>query len=162
MQRIEAPVSTEQQPIGDVGVDADGQSTDRDASGRFVKGNRASLVVGARSAAFWAAQDDARREVVAEVIADKGHDVNDAPAALRLAAESLSEAALIQRSAFAKLVEQGGPLTASGRTRRAFIVWQAATDRIEHHVRLLGLQRVAKPAPTLTDWLADQRKDDDR
>src|SRR5262245_9946894 len=104
-------------PIGDVGPVAD-----RDESGRFVPGNRAALVVGARSSAFWQAHDAARREIVAAVVADAGHGMEDAPRALLLAADGIAQATLLRDAAFIRLVESGGPMTSAGRTRRAFVV----------------------------------------
>jgi hypothetical protein len=129
------------EPCGPVGQEAD---RDR-ASGRFVAGNRAALVVGASSSAFWAAHAAARREIWRDVIADFGYTETDAPRALQLAADGLAQASLLRESAFAKLVESGGPMTSAGRTRRAFVVWQVAADRVEHYLRLVGLQRRARP-----------------
>jgi hypothetical protein len=143
-------------PYGDVGRDADRDA----ATGRFTRGNRAALVVGNRSAQLWAAQAAARRNIVAEVLADKGHDVDSAPRTLRLAADALAQAVLIQQSAFEKLVETAGPLTSAGRTRRAFTVWQAATDRVEHHLRLIGLTRLSKPAANVAEAFAAMHEED--
>ena len=121
---------------------------DRDHLGRFVRGNRAALVVGERSAAFWTQHEQARRDLRTAVIIDAGHREADAPKALQLAADSIAQTTLLQASAFAHLVESGGPLTSSGRTRRAYAVWLTATDRLERGLRLVGLRRVPKPAPS--------------
>jgi hypothetical protein len=86
-----------------------GPSTDRDASGRFVRGNHAALVAGTRSAAFWAAHDAARRAICHDVIEDAGHTEDDAPRALRLAADGIAQAALLRDSAFFRLVERAAP-----------------------------------------------------
>jgi hypothetical protein len=125
----------------------------RDGRGRFGQGNVAALVAGEHCAAFWAAQDDARREIVDTIVRDAGHVTADAPEALRLAAESVAQSTLLRDSAYRRLVESGGPMTANGRTRRAFTVWLAAIDRLEKHLRLVGLQRVGRPAPSLQDYL---------
>jgi hypothetical protein len=114
-------------------------------------------IVDAHTKTFWAAQADARREIAGAVIADAGHTEVDAPAVLRMAADSISQAVLIQTSAFQRLVESGGPLTASGRTRRAFTVWLTATDRLEKHLRLVGLRRAPKPSMSLQDYLATRQ-----
>ena len=47
-----------------------------------------------------------------------------------------------------------GLVPSQGRVRRAFTVWSASVDRIERHLRLVGLRRAARPAPTLADVMA--------
>jgi hypothetical protein len=136
-------------PNGDVGV-----GPDRDSAGRFVPGNKAALVVGSRSVAFWSAQADARREIEAAVIADAGHAVEDAPKALQIAAATIAQAVLVKDAAFLRLVESGGPMTSAGRTRRAYAVWLSATDRVERQLRLVGLKRLPKPSASPLDWIA--------
>jgi hypothetical protein len=127
-------------PLGDVGP-----VSDRDAkTGRFTRGNRSALVVGARSRAFWEVHESARREIVEAVISDAGHDLDDAPKALQIAAEGIAQATLVRDSAFLLVVESGGPMTTSGRTRRSFNAWLAALDRLERHLRLVGLRREPK------------------
>jgi hypothetical protein len=121
-----------------------GAETDRGPDGRFVANNRAALVVGQHSAAFWTAQAEARRQVRLAILADAGHTEADAPEALRLAANSIAQATLLQDSAFARLAECAGPLTSRGRARRAYTVWLTATDRLERYLRLVGLKRVPK------------------
>ena len=66
--------------------------------------------------------------------------LRDAPEALRLAASSIAQAVIVQQSAFARLVESGGPLTSKGRSRRAFTVWLAATDRLVAGYGMLTLE----------------------
>src|SRR5262249_48311418 len=110
----ETTVISRQGPFGDIGL-----ALDRDPSGRFVVGNRAALVVGQHWNQFWQAQDGARREIVAAIIADAGHTTEDAPRALTLTAEGIAQASLLRDAAFLRVVESAGPLTSSGRTRRA-------------------------------------------
>lgn len=141
-------------PIGEVG-----HQSDRDQAGRFRAGNRASLVVGARSAQFWAAHAAERTAIVEGIVADAGHVIEDAPRALLAAAEGIAQALLLRDSAFERLVESGGPLTASGRTRRAFTIWAATLDRVERHLRLVGLRRVPRPGPSLEEFLARRAAD---
>jgi hypothetical protein len=100
-----------------------------------------ALVTGATAATFWRAQAEARREIETAVIRDAGYTADDAPKGLELAAASIAQSAILQASAFARLVESGGPFTTAGRTRQAYSVWQAATDRLERGLRLVGLQR---------------------
>jgi hypothetical protein len=127
------------EPFGDVGAQAD-----RDASGRFTRGNRAALVVGQDSIKFWQQQATARRELEFGIMADLGYSAEDAPRAVKLAVSAIGQAALIQASAFERLVESGGPLTERGRTRRAFAVWLQASGRLERALRLVGLERRSK------------------
>jgi hypothetical protein len=116
----------------------------RCAAGHVMSGNALALVVGARSAAFWQAHEEARRAVREDIIADSGESPQGAPRALREAADGIAQAKLLRDAAFTRVVEGGGPLTSGGRTRRAFTVWLAATDRLEKHLRLVGLKRVPK------------------
>jgi hypothetical protein len=106
-------------------------------------GNSLALVVGAKSVAFWQAHEEARRTVREDIIADAGESSDTAPKALVLAADGVAQAMLLRDAAFTRVVEAGGPLTSSGRTRRAFAVWLSATDRLEKHLRLVGLKRVS-------------------
>lgn len=131
----------------------DAELATRDKRGRFGQGNVAALVAGEHCEAFWAAQEGARREIIDTVVRDAGHVPGDAPEALRLAAESVAQATLLRDSAYRRLVESGGPMTANGRTRRAFTVWLAAIDRLERHLRLVGLERAGRRAPSIADYL---------
>jgi hypothetical protein len=87
------------------------------------------------------------------IVEDAGHTADDAPRALLVAADGLAQAVLVRDSAFARVVQQGGPLTSTGRTRRAFQVWTAALDRVERHLRLVGLSRVPAPAETFAQGM---------
>ena len=131
---------------------------DRCTGGHVTTGNRLALVTGARSVAFWREHEEARRELVAAIVTDAGHDLEDAPRSLLLAAHSLAQATLIRDAAYLRLVESGGPVTSSGRTRRVFAVWCSALDRVERHLRLVGLKREPKPAPSLEEYLQQRAK----
>jgi hypothetical protein len=133
----------------------DGCRTDRDARGRFRRGNLARLVVGDRSAAFWRAADDAQRAIVRAVVTDAGNTESDAPKALMLAATSIAQSALIRDSAFARMIESGGALSSAGRARRSFLVWQSAVDRLERNLRLVGLRRVPRSAQSFAEALSN-------
>lgn len=143
----------ESSPIGHNGSTRG--ATDRDQRGRFVHNNRAALVVGNRSAAFWRAADAAQHEIVSAIISDAGYSESDAPRALALAATSVAQSALIADSAFDRLVESGGALSSTGRARRSFLVWLSATDRKERNLRLVGLRRVPKAARSFAEFLSD-------
>jgi hypothetical protein len=95
---------------------------------------------------FWQAHENARREIRQDVLADVGYTEAEAPRTLGIAVESIAQATLIRDSAYIRLVEAGGPLASSGRVRRAFVVWSAAVDRLERHLRLVGVQRRAREA----------------
>ncbi len=127
--------------------------TGRCRNGHTWRGSALALVTGARSAQFWQQAVGARHELAAAIIADAGQVEVSAPRALQLAADSIAQAALLQTSAFERLVESGGPFTSSGRTRRAFSVWLSATDRLERHLKLVGLERRAKNLPGPLDYV---------
>jgi hypothetical protein len=139
-------------PSGDLAPE-----TDRDqATGRFVRGNRAALVVGERSNAFWAAHVGARAEIRDAVLTDAGAQP-DASRALYIAADGLAQATLLRDAAYLRLVELGGPMTKADRPRRAFQVWLSAGDRVERYLRLVGLERKAKNL-SLHDYLTEAGK----
>lgn len=128
---------------------------DRCAAGHVLTGNGLAVVAGNRSVAFWTEHERERRALQRAIVEDAGQTLAAAPRALLVAADGLAQAVLVRDSAFARVVESGGPLTSAGRTRRAFNVWTAAADRVERHVRLLGLKREPKPAPTLAETLGE-------
>lgn len=108
-----------------------------------------ALVTGETSRSFWRERSNALAAAEAAVLADQGFAPADAPEALRYTAQALVRAALIAESAFERVAEHGGPLSASSRGRRAFQVWAQAVDRVERLSRLLGLRRVARPVDPL-------------
>lgn len=120
----------------------------RCAAGHVGRSNGLALVVGVNSRVFWAEHDAARHELRTAIIADAGHSAEDAPCALTIAAESIAQATLIRDSAYLRLAESGGPLASSGRVRRAFHAWIQASDRLERGLRLVGLRRMPRPAPS--------------
>ena len=156
-------------PSGDDGAEAAdcrcGQSQhpedpQRCRGGHLLPGNQAALVTGERSRAFWREHAKARRELREAIITDAGHDPEDSPPrALELAADSVAQAALVQGAAYQRMLEAGGPLTSAGRTRRAFAVWVQATDRLERHLRLVGLKSAPKPTPSLAEYLERRGSD---
>ena len=115
---------------------------DRCANGHTLVGHSGpALLTTARAELFWEAHEGVRREIRDRVIADHGCAPDDAPEALRIAAETIAQATLVRDSAYQRMADAGGPLSASGRARRCFDVWCAAVDRLERHLRLVGLQR---------------------
>ena len=137
-------------PLGENGSDSD-----HDERGRFTLGNQARVVVGHRSRRFWQEHEHARQEIYTTVITDTGHTPEDAPRALSIAADGIAQASILRDAAYHRMVEVGGPLTNHGRARRAFTVWLAAADRVERHIRLVGLRRVPKPVQSLDELLGE-------
>jgi hypothetical protein len=125
---------------------AAGPEADRDQStGRFVRGNRAALVHGARSTAFWAAvaaEQQARRTAL---LADKGYHNGDAPEALAAIVDGACQALVLRDASFNRILEAGGPTSLHGRRRAIFRTWLEASDRARDHLRLLGLERQERP-----------------
>jgi hypothetical protein len=94
------------------------------------------------------------------IIADNGYtNESDAPRALSTAADGLAQAVLLRDSAFMRVLESGGPLSSAGRPRRAFVVWSADSDRVERHLRLIGLQRAPASPQTIEEWLTTRAKE---
>jgi len=132
---------------------------DRCANGHIGPGNQLAVLTGQHSAAFWAAEADARRDIRQAVIADAGHTEPDAPRTLAISAETLAQAVLVRDSAYLRLATEGGPMTASGRARRCFKVWCAAVDRLERHVRLVGLRRVPPAVPSPREYWQQKQQE---
>jgi hypothetical protein len=126
---------------------------DRCAAGHVLKGNGLAVVTGSRSVAFWEEHSEERRELQRIIVEDLGHKLEDAPKALLVAADGLAQSMLVRDSAYLRLAAEGGPLTSAGRTRRVFSVWCAATDRVERHLRLIGLKREPRPASSPSEAL---------
>jgi hypothetical protein len=151
MEELETEPVTSLQPSGETraacscGAGPNPQHASRCASGHVIAGNALATKIGETSAAFWNAHAEARQEIALAVVRDAGFSTQDAPRALVLAADSIAQATLIRDAAYARMVEAGGPLSADGRVRRAFLAWTAAVDRLERHLRLVGLERRGKP-----------------
>ncbi len=162
---IASSATTSVEPIGEVGslpavckcgVTERNAKGDRCANGHNLKGQAGpALVTGEHGVTFWSAQEAVIQEIIARIVADAGHTPEDAPTALTMAAEGVAQAITVRDSAFRRLVESGGPLTSSGRTRRAFSVWTAALDRAERHLRLVGLESKPKRVQTLSDIMRE-------
>ncbi|MCH7667135.1 MAG: hypothetical protein IH936_14550 [Acidobacteria bacterium] len=138
------------------GAGSHAELEDRCAAGHVLRENRLAVVTGHRSVQFWRDHAQARREIVESVIADAGHGSDgSAPRALELAADGVAQAALVRDSAYHRMVEAGGPLTSSGRTRRAFEVWVRAMDRLERHLRMVGLRRQPRPVQSISEFVSE-------
>ena len=126
------------------------------ARGHFVRGNSAAVVHGSRSLKFWRDHDEMRGELVAGILADKATTREDASEALILAADALSQAAIVCQSAYSRMAESGGPLSSSGKARRCYSVWSDSVVKVERLVKLIGLEKAPAPTKTLDDWVAEQ------
>ena len=146
----------ENRPSGETG-----HSSDRDARGRFSCGNSAGVIHGTRSAAFWRAAQAQVDAIAQSIIRDAGYTADDAPEALRLAAHATARAALTESGCWLRMVETGGPGTSSERTRATFTRWTAAAGNTRDWLRLIGLRRVPKSAPSLAAALAAVRLPED-
>ncbi|MEO7189494.1 MAG: hypothetical protein ABI051_00410 [Vicinamibacterales bacterium] len=147
---METPV---ERPAGSIPSGDVGPITDRDERGRFERGNRAAQITGARSVQFWEAADSLRRDLAAGILHDRGYSFDDAPVALRLTALGLAEAQIVRDSAFARMVELGGPLTGKDRERGAHRVWSQASDRVLRHTSAIGFERAAPRVKTAIELL---------
>jgi hypothetical protein len=153
---VEAPPASPSGAVCRCGAGPHPDDPVRCAKGHVIGGNTLHLVVGHTSAAFWSARQPLLLEAMTAVLRDAGYpSADEAPRALVLAAESIAQAALVRDAAFLRLSESGGPLSAAGRVRRAYRVWESACDRLRGHLAMVGLKReprAAGPADPLA-WL---------
>jgi hypothetical protein len=112
-----------------------------------------ALATNEHSELFRKATEAARHEIAGAVLRDQGHDEESAPEVLRHAAAGFAQSVLLRDSAFARVAEAGGPMTSGDRTRRAFEVWVKAATAAERLARVIGLQRVPKPAASPIDYI---------
>lgn len=112
-----------------------------------------ALLVGKYSPLFWREHAATYATVTDAVIRDAGFTPEEAPEALRLAAVSIAQSAIVRDAAYTRMAEGGGPLSPSNMPRRAFRVWLEAVRALEAHLRLVGLKRTPKTAQTLADYL---------
>lgn len=123
----------------------------RCARGHVLRGNTLALVAGLESPRFWAEHEELRRSLVAGLVRDSGESEDNPPTALAIEADIIAKSVIVADSAYDRMLLEGGPLSQSGKARKAFTVWLAATDRLERHIRLVGLKRA--PRPTLAPAL---------
>lgn len=105
------------------------KDSQRCINGHLLRGNRAAAITGEHGANF-------RREHSAEIDAmadqfarDAGYpSVKAAPLGFQIAAIALARTAKVGDLAYWKMLEAGGPLSESGKPRRAYSIW-ADTNR---------------------------------
>jgi uncharacterized protein (DUF2342 family) len=89
----------------------------------------------------------------AAILAAKGFTEADVdPVHLRVI-DGFIQAATMMDGYFAHLMATGGPVSAKGHSRRAFVGWSRAADRLQRFAKLLGLERRARQIETPTQWL---------
>ena len=150
-------------PIGDVrsetatackcGAGVHEANADRCARGHALKANTLALTSGARSTQFWQAAEAERQRLRRELLANKGLRELDAPAALVAVADGAAQAVLLRDGAFQRLIDSGGPMTSADRARRVFAVWATCCERAQRALQAFGLERQARPAPSLDDLI---------
>ena len=147
-----SPESTDAaEPFGPAGPVVDRDPT----TGRFTPGNRASIVSGRNSASFWRDVAAIQKQREAEVFSDlgfthpddaePGQQKNPAPHVMLTVVRGLIQSELIRDSAFLRVVESGGVLSATDERRRnAYRVWREAAEETLSHARQVGLERRTK------------------
>lgn len=141
--------------IADVVAAIAARSSDRDASGRFTKHNAASVKTWRDSTMLKADLAPLKADLVARVYVDLGLTADEVPEVMRTCIDMWAEATILRQVAFTRLSQQGGPITNKGRTRALLATWQTAFDRELRVAERIGLERRAKPAQSLHDWLTD-------
>jgi hypothetical protein len=160
------PTSTEpeDQKPGSSGEESASTPDERDAGGRFAAGNRAALQHGARAFSDHgeSALTPELREQMAEfrdaLVADQGGEGE--LTALRAGyVRRLVELETMSRL-FSEDLRRKGLFTERGHTRAAFRAFLETIDRWDRIAQRLGIDRRAKPAPTLADILAARAADE--
>jgi hypothetical protein len=139
-------------PSSDVGT-----STDRDGRGRFLPGNTAAVVTGARSRAFWDGVAPLQRQLEDALLTEKGYSREDVPRALLAAVEGCVQAMLMRDSSFETVKREGGPLTVSDRVRAAKKQWGEDADRVLRHLNIIGLETKPRRIESVTDLMETER-----
>jgi len=127
-------------PSTGVGLRSDRENHDA-ATGRFTKGNTASVIIGHKSQRFWLAAAELVDREAHRLIQDAGYRAKDEPCRcgrsscvcppvvpepLVLAAYAMSRAAICEGGLWTRMLEVGGPISATGRQRGIFTQWATA------------------------------------
>jgi hypothetical protein len=130
---------------------------DRDpATGRFIAGNVAAGKALDRSEALWTALREAREDLVRQLHSDLALN-GTAAATMEGLIGAYTEARLLREGMFIRLVELGGPVTSKGKARALLSTYLASLDRERRLALDLGLERRAKPVPTLQEYIESKR-----
>jgi hypothetical protein len=138
----------------------------RDSKGRFGPSNAAHLGGLEYSAQLRAALEPLKRDMVQRVRVQLAADTDDAPETLLGVIDAYAEARLLRSSAFVRLSQLGGFVTAKGNARALLSTWGAAFDREMRAAERLGLVRRARRTQTPIEWLRslddnEQHKEED-
>lgn len=133
---------------------AGGGTADRDRGGRFASGNAAALVHGRRSATHLQALSAAARDAMTTRRAEITSDLGGALSTLQadILERYLVASALLGWMEDRLLSE--GVITAKGQKRALFGAYALQLDRVVRLATTLGLERRARPVPTLAQTLA--------
>lgn len=120
------------------------------STGRFVRGEFKTFE---HSAAFWSAVEPIKAEIVTRTRHQLAADDDDAPETLINLIDGYAEAVLLRKSAFARMCQQGGPVTSKGKTRGLLQAWGTFFDRELRAAERLGLRRRARRTQSPAEWL---------
>jgi hypothetical protein len=129
------------------------RTNERDSKGRYTRDNAAHLRTLEHSTQLRAALEPLKREIVQRVRLQLAADTDDAPETLLGVIDAYAEARLLRSSAFVRLSQLGGFMTAKGKARALLSTWGAAFDREMRAAERLGLVRRARRTQTPIEWL---------
>ena len=114
----------------------------------FRVGNRVAAIVGNRGADFWREQAGQLERLRARFLADAGFASSDtAPLTLDIVAHSMAQAVVVREAAFSHMTAAGGPLSESGKPRRAYTVWAASNEALIRDLRSAIAELATTPRP---------------
>lgn len=129
------------------------QGDRRDANGRFTSNNTGHLQTLEHSAQLRAALAPIKADLVQRTRVQLGADDDDAPETLLGVIDMYCEARLLRSSAFVRIGQLGGFMTAKGKARALLATWASAFDRELRAAERLGLTRRARRAQSPAEWL---------
>lgn len=118
-------------------------------TGQFLPGNIEAGRSLSRSEALWSALAPAKAALVGKLRADLALEQGGAAATLEGLVDAYAEARLLRSSLFARMADEGGPVTTKGKTRALFAAWLSAVDRETKLATVLGLERRQRPVDPL-------------
>ncbi len=118
------------QPICSCGAtEYSAKSLKRCAKGHVLLGNQEAAITGEHGAQFWREHNEEIDASAGELARDAGYtSLSAAPLTFRIAAIGLARTSKVADLAYVKMIESGGPISESGRPRRAYSIW-AETNR---------------------------------
>jgi hypothetical protein len=113
---------------------------------------------GTRSEVLLTELEPARDSIVRQVCADLGADVDALPATQARLVGAFSEVTLLRESIFLRMA--GQPATNKGRARALLSAYVSLIDRELRLAQAIGLERRAKPVPTLEQYISSRKRED--